>query len=178
MPVLVLDLVIAELLCTAPKRLALACADQAMAAIGEADTEEFLDSILERLVERDDRRGTRRAATLLTLVSGKAESPPESWLRLTVVDAGYPVPVAQHEVCDLDGRLIYRLDLAWPQLRIALEYDGYEAHEGREAEDAERDARLAARGWVVIRARGGDITDPRQLLGQVATAFAKRRYAA
>jgi hypothetical protein len=178
LPVLVFDLVIAELLCTQPRRLALACADQAIASVGPARSGRFIEAVQERLSRRDDRRGTTRGTVLLSLATGKAESPPESWLRLLVADAGYPLAVPQHEVRDLDGRVVYRLDLAWPELRIALEYDGYEAHENRECHDAERDTRLMARGWLVIRARAEDMKDSRHLLDRLAQAFAARKYAA
>jgi hypothetical protein len=178
LPVVVFDLVIAELLCTQPRRLALACADQAIALVGPAKADRFISAVQERLNRRDDRRGTSRATVLLGLATGKAESPPESWLRLLVAEAGYPLGVPQYEVRDLDGRVIYRLDLAWPELRIALEYDGYEAHENRESDDAERDARLKARGWLVIRTRTEDMRDSRHLLDRLAQAFAARKYAA
>jgi hypothetical protein len=178
MPVLAFDLVIAELLCTAPRRLALACADQAIALAEAEATWDLIGAVEDRLVRRDDRRGTLRAAVLLGLATGKAESPPESWLRLLVADADYPLPEAQYEVRDLDGHVVYRLDLAWPELRIALEYDGYEAHEYREDYDADRDTRLRGRGWIVIRVRAEDMRDPARLLGELANAFAARRYAA
>ncbi len=48
----------------------------------------------------------------------------ESWLRLRIVDAGFPRPVVQIEVLDADGRCVYRLDLGWPDRRLAVEYDG------------------------------------------------------
>ncbi|MPZ86287.1 MAG: DUF559 domain-containing protein [Actinophytocola sp.] len=173
-----LDLTVAEMLCTAPRRVALATADQAVVSVGGERAEAFLAAVQERLARRADRRGTIRAAVLLGLITGKADSPPESWLRLLVVDAGYPPPVAQHEVRSLDGRKLYVLDLAWPQLRIALEYDGYEAHEDREAYDTERDHRLAARGWIVIRVRAADMREPRRVLDELATAFAVQRHVA
>ena len=81
--------------------------------------------------------------TLLALATGKAESPPESILRLIVVEAGFPVPEAQYEITTIDGRRLYVLDMAWPALRIALEYDGFAAHEERRELDAERDLRMA-----------------------------------
>jgi hypothetical protein len=166
------DFVIAELLCTASRRLALACTDQALAAAGPA----LVDQVASRLERRDDRRGTRRAAALLELATGKADSPPESWLLLMVVDAGFPVPQAQHEVRDLTGRLVYVLDLAWPELRIALEYDGFEAHEDRVVADALRDARLTDRGWTVIRVRAPDLWNSRPLLEELSAAFNSRKY--
>jgi hypothetical protein len=111
---------------------------------------------------------------LLCLGSGKAESPQESRLRLLVIRAGFPAPVLQHEILNLTGSVLYRLDLAWPALRIALEYDGHEAHENRESEDAERDRRMAARGWLVIRARKDVFTSPDGFLRQIEDAFRRR----
>src|SRR5206468_12727615 len=103
---------------------------------------------------------------------------PESWMRLLVADAGLPLPEPQFEIRDLDGRLVYRLDMAWPEFRIALEYDGYDAHEGREAADAERDARLARRGWIVVRAAAHDLSNSDRVNAELRSAFARRRRAA
>jgi hypothetical protein len=178
MPVLVLDFVIADLLCTQSRRLALACADQALAALPPNQRETFRAEVDDRLVHRDDRRGTRRAEVLLALATGLAESPPESWMRLLVADAGFPLPEPQFEVRDLNGRLVYRLDMAWPESRVALEYDGFEAHEDRSEADAERDRRLAGRGWVVVRARAQDLRQSDRLIGELRRAFAARGRAA
>lgn len=178
MPVFALDLVVADLLCTAPRWLALACADQALAALPSSQRPTFRAEVDQRLVNRDDRRGTRRGEVLLALATGKAESPPESSLRLLVVDAGFPPPEPQFEVLDLDGRLLYRLDLAWSDLRIALEYDGFEAHEDRAEADVERDRRMIGRGWIVIRVRAEDLGKPERVLGELRRAFGARRRAA
>ena len=68
---------------------------------------------------------------------------------------------------DLNGRELYRLDLAWPRLRVALEYDGVAAHRGREAEDRARRADLEARGRIVLaRAAQSDL-----LLGRLRRAW-------
>ncbi|MFY1654640.1 hypothetical protein ACN27J_27635 [Solwaraspora sp. WMMB762] len=45
-------------------------------------------------------------------------------------DAGLPRPVPQHNVAGPRGRFIGRVDLAYPQWRIALEYEG-DHHRGR-----------------------------------------------
>ncbi|SFQ21951.1 Protein of unknown function [Amycolatopsis arida] len=60
------------------------------------------------------------------------------------------------------------------QYRIALEYDGYAAHEERAVYDAERDERMAARGWIVVRARADDLRDPSRVLAELRAAFDKR----
>lgn len=169
-----LDLAVTELLCTDVPRRALAIADQAAALLPDPQRPEFCDRIGARLAQRPDTRGTLRAAQLLSLVTGKAESPPESWLRLLVFEAGFPPPVMQFQIRDLDGQLRYVLDQSWPTLRIALEYDGYEAHENRELADLRRDEDLSRRGWVVIRARASDIRDPDSLLRELEEAFRAR----
>jgi very-short-patch-repair endonuclease len=61
--------------------------------------------------------------------------------------AGLPQPHAQYRV----GR--YRLDFAWPELKVAVETDGWATHGPREGFEADRarDAALMARGWRVLR---------------------------
>jgi hypothetical protein len=174
LPVATLELTISELLCTAPPRLALACADQAMAAQPGGQRACFGAAIADHLASRPDRRGTRQAAALLELISGDVESPPESWLRLLVVEAGLPLPVVQYPICDLDGRLVWRLDMAWPDLRIALEYDGYEAHVGRTAQDDMRDQDLRRRGWAVVHADAADLRNPSRVLDELIAVFRQR----
>lgn len=169
-----LEVAVTEVLCTGPARDALAIADQAAALFAPPDRPEFCAGITYRLAARADRRGTVRAADLLELVTGKAQSPPESWLRLLVVKAGFPPPAAQFELVDVWGRVTHVLDLCWPELRIALEYDGYETHDGREAEDAQRDEDLACRGWTTIRVRAADFRDPARLLHELDEAFRGR----
>ncbi|MFD8499130.1 endonuclease domain-containing protein [Amycolatopsis sp. NPDC059657] len=170
-----LDLALAEFLSNGDKRTAFAALDQAMRGLSEEHRRKLRDNVRDRLFERPDRRGIHRALMLLDLATGKAESPPESILRLLVVEAGFPVPEAQHEIYTIDGsRRLYVLDLAWPVLRIALEYDGFAAHEERKDYDNERDARLAGRGWITIRAVAADLRDPSRLLRELRAAFERR----
>lgn len=175
--VVAFEVAIAELLCTAKPGFALACADAAAASQPRGQRAAFAASIAGYLARRPDRRGFRRASDLLELVSGDAESPRESRLRLLVVGAGFPLPAVQHPVRDLDGRLVWRLDLAWPDQRIALEYDGYEAHDGRFGHvhlDEARDEDLRRRGWIVLRVRAADLDNPERLLDELTAAFRRR----
>jgi very-short-patch-repair endonuclease len=61
--------------------------------------------------------------------------------------AGLPQPEAQYRLGP------YRLDFAWPELRVAVETDGWATHGRRPAfeHDRARDAELLARGWRVLR---------------------------
>jgi hypothetical protein len=162
---------IAELLCTDVGRRALAVADQASAQLSEGERAMLRQRIADRLATRADRRGTARAGTLLPLVTGRPESPPESWLKLLVVDAGFPTPTEQFHIVDALGCVRYVLDLCWPELRIALEYDGYESHEYRLDRDGRRDHDLERRGWITVRATAADLADPSGLLARLHDAF-------
>jgi hypothetical protein len=57
-----------------------------------------------------------------------------------------PQPFLQYEVVDLQGR-IWRLDFAWPELRVAAEYDGVDWRSGRTLFSGTADARLRSRSW-------------------------------
>jgi hypothetical protein len=86
------EVAITELLCTDLAKRALAVADQAAALIPERERSAFRERIADRLATRADRRGTARAGALLCLITGRADSPPESWLKLLVLEAGFPPP--------------------------------------------------------------------------------------
>ena len=63
------------------------------------------------------------------------------------------------------------------QLRICVEYDGWEAHAGREVEHAALAADARPRhGWIVIRVAVGDQRSIGELLSALRAAFAKRGY--
>lgn len=77
----------------------------------------------------------------------------ETWLRLIVVDAGLPEPVLDHDVFTDDGEFVACLDLAYPELKIGLEYDGdhHRTDAVQWAHDVDRLDRLAEEGWRIIR---------------------------
>ncbi len=79
------------------------------------------------------------------------ESDLETSLLLVIVEAGLPRPALQHPV-EVDGRR-YRLDMAYPELRIAIEADGFVVHGTRPAfeDDRARQNRLVLAGWQVLR---------------------------
>ncbi len=172
-----LETVIAEMLCTVPRPVALACADQAMAGLDPPFRTRFRAEVARRLRARADLRGMR-GRVLLELATGLPESPAESEMLLTLYDAGLPIPRLQHSVRDISGRERYRLDFAWEEPRVALEYDGRDAHEGRAGRDAARDADLRSRGWIVFRATVSDLREPNRLVSALRAAFVRRRYVA
>lgn len=131
----------------------------AMLRLGGMSTES-LYADLERFRRR---RGVVQLRELLSMADPGAESPGESWVRLVILDAGLPRPVVQFWV-EQDGTPVFRLDLAYPALRICVEFDGRQFHTSDEdrARDETRRAWLRAHGWRVIVVRSEDLLPGRQ----------------
>jgi hypothetical protein len=121
--------------------------------------------------------GTPRLREVLALAEPLTESPMESRLRLLIVDAGLPRPVAQHKIFNAQGRLLGRADLAYPEWRIAIEYEGdHHRERGRFREDVHRLNTLRTVGWLVLRFTADDVLrHPERTARQVAAAIAERR---
>jgi hypothetical protein len=104
--------------------------------------------------------GVRQARVLVALVEPATESPGESWLRLRIVDAGFPRPEPQIRLYDPSNRERYRLDLGYRDDRLGLEYDGQlfhdapaqQKHDRIRREDIERTF-----GWTVYGFGRGDV---------------------
>lgn len=97
-------------------------------------------------------RGARTAGRAFGLADGRSGSPQESRLRVRLVLAGLPRPVCQYEVV-LPSGLVLHPDLAWPEFKVALEYDGgYHAEPGRLHLDRRRLNQLVTSGWIVLHA--------------------------
>ncbi len=117
-------------------------------------------------------RGVRQADLVADLVEPLSESPMESRLRVLLVTSGLARPVAQFVVTDPSGSFIGRADLAYPDHRIIVEYDGSLHWDQRRDDDRRRDAMRAA-GWTVLVASRTDYYEtPHQFVGQVRRAMA------
>lgn len=97
------------------------------------------------------RRGIVAVRQLLMHADPRAESPMESEARLAMIDGGLPIPELQYEIVDGNGDL-RRVDFAWPDRRLAVEYDGLDWHSEPDAlrRDRRRQAALQDIGWTVI----------------------------
>ena len=174
LPVVCLERLISDLACTATPPDALAVIDQSLAGLKEEDRPTFQRRLRERLQDRSDPRGTRIGRRLVDLATGLAESPAESWWLWRVVDLGFPVPDVNPWIRDLNGMGLFRLDLAWLELKIALEHNGYAAHVGRERDDAARIAELERRGWIVVVVQADDLRSISRMETELTESFRKR----
>jgi hypothetical protein len=120
-------------------------------------------------------RGIRQLRTAIDLMDGGAQSPKETWLRLLLIDAGYPRPTTQVRVIDGWGRTFAYLDMGWDDVMIAVEYDGdqHRTDRIRYAWDVKRLRRVRQIGWHHVKVIAED--RPRDILARVAAAWASRR---
>lgn len=145
---------------------ALATLDAAL-HIGACTTGELQAAIR----EQKGRRGIVKVRELITYADGRAESPMESEARLVFIDGRLPTPELQYRIVDRDGDE-WRVDFAWPEARIAAEYDSLQWHMSREGllHDRLKTARLQECGWTSIPMTVNDIrADPLGLIARINT---------
>lgn len=99
-------------------------------------------------------RGLRQLAVALDLYDPGAQSPKETWLRLLLIDAGFPRPRTQIPVLGPDGDPLYYLDMGWEDMSLAVEYDGVQ-HADQIGYDIVRNEYIASVGWTTIRVAAG-----------------------
>ncbi len=101
----------------------------------------------------------------------------ETRLRLLLVLAGLPEPVVDVAIRDEGGRVVYRLDLGYPQVRVAVEYDGRQ-HAENTAQwrwDVRRREELESDGWRLVVVLAGDVyREPARTLARVVAALGER----
>ncbi|MGY1832553.1 DUF559 domain-containing protein [Geodermatophilus sp. SYSU D01180] len=118
-------------------------------------------------------RGARRARQAVEVADPRAESLPESRVRVLLALAGL-VAVPQYTVRDDGGGFVARVDLAFPEHRLAVEYDGaWHGESGQLARDRRRLDGLTAAGWRVVFVSAADLRDPEALVARVAEALAR-----
>lgn len=117
------------------------------------------------------RWGVVKVRRAVPLVDRRAESAPESRVRVALVLAGL-APVPQFHVV-VGGVELARVDLAYPEACLAVEYEGAHHFDGAQiARDDARYARLRAAGWRVIRLAAHDLRDLDGVVARVRTALA------
>jgi G:T-mismatch repair DNA endonuclease (very short patch repair protein) len=117
-------------------------------------------------------RGARRTRLAVGLSDPRAESQPESTLRVLLALAGI-VTVPQYIVRDGGRRFVARVDLALPDLKVAIEYDGaWHGDAPQLTRDRRRMNALASAGWKVLFVTAADMRDPVALVRKVRAFLA------
>ncbi len=161
--------VVSKIPCTGPARMLADCA----AAVSHEALCELVDQTLFR---HADARRVREAMGRASRAPGRKGfpslqealtvwtpgprpgSPAEMRLVRHLHRLGFPLPERQWKVRDASGRLVAKIDLAWPTWVAGLEYDGEAFHGPRRwADDDDRQERLAALGWQIGRVTKHDL---------------------
>ncbi|CAN5268887.1 hypothetical protein BH11ACT2_BH11ACT2_09520 [soil metagenome] len=126
--------------------------------------------------QRRGTAGARARAQALRLMKNGALSRPESLTRLLLVRAGVPHPLINPSIFDDRGAFVAMPDLAWPEYKVALEYEGDHHREvKRYRTDIARVERLVDHGWLVVKVSADDLFDePRALVERVVRRLVSR----
>ena len=119
---------------------------------------------------------------VLSLADGRSESVGETRVRYHCWHSGLPTPVPQLEVRQR-GIVRALLDLAWPEHKVWVEFDGKEKYtkflrEGESASDAvfrekkREDMIRRLTGWICVRIVWADLFDPARMIATIAAALA------
>jgi very-short-patch-repair endonuclease len=119
-------------------------------------------------------RGVMTFRAILRSAEPGAASPMETRLRLILTDGGLTRPVAQYRIRDAGGLFIGDVDLAYPELRVAIEYEGdHHREQATFRKDIVRFNRLQAAGWAALRFTADDVFKrPQTIVDEVRRALA------
>lgn len=131
------------------------------------------------VAEQRGRRGIVAVRALLPFADGRAESAMESEARLVMIDHGLPLPELQYPIYGRHGE-VWRVDFAWPDVRVAAEYESIDWHVGRDEmlRDKTRWGKIQELGWTIIPIVVHDVRrQPDQLAQRIAGHLDRPRMA-
>jgi very-short-patch-repair endonuclease len=142
----------------------------------------LMDSALQRHVElpqlwrahlrNKGRHGSPAARRLLQAASDGARSEAERLLVKLLRDNGITGWKANYRVGG------YKVDVAFPRQKVAIETDGWAFHSSQEdfQTDRERQNKIALLGWKVLRFTWLDLTEyPQRVIAEIAAAIGSPR---
>jgi hypothetical protein len=119
---------------------------------------------------------------VLRLMDGRSESVGETRIRYLCWVQRLPTPIPNYPIRDRHGRVIHRVDLAWPELGLFLEFDGKVKYqrflrEGESVTDVvlrekKREELICElTGWRCIRIIWADLYRPEQTAARIRAMF-------
>lgn len=105
------------------------------------------------IAEHAGARGLPRLRSVLPLMDSGAESPQETLARLALIDAGLPAPRTQVRIFDEYGQFVARVDMAYEEFKVGIEYDGPQhwTDPSVRQRDLDKQFVLPQLGWFIIR---------------------------
>lgn len=124
---------------------------------------------LDAVIAAGRRPGIRALREARALIRIGASSPKESALRLILTAGSYlPTPELDYDVYD-DGRFLGCSELAYPQYRVAVEYEGdyHRTDQQRWRRDIDKYQAYAAAGWRVAQVTADHLRAPHETVSRV-----------
>ncbi|SMX77810.1 Protein of unknown function (DUF559) [Brevibacterium antiquum] len=118
---------------------------------GEALTS--LSSLRREVTDRDRIHDRKTTESALEMMREGVDSPRETWLRLWLINHGFPEPVIHPAIrCSVVPGVLHP-DLGYPEKKVAIEYEGdhHRSSDAQFAADNRRLEALNAAGWTVLR---------------------------
>lgn len=116
--------------------------------------------------------GYHQCRQALSLMREGTDSSPETWSRLGIMRYGMDCPQVNHPLRIAQGRTLF-LDMAYPEVKVCIEYDGMH-HSGQWLADTQRRHAVEDEGWRYVQATKLDLGTPaaeEQLARRVADAI-------
>ena len=121
------------------------------------------------------RRGVRTLRSALANADARAESAGETMTRDLISRLNLPLPDAQVEVSTRLGR--HRLDFAWKEKKVALEFDGrvkyfdYKPTAEVIFQERRREKALTEAGWLFVRVEWKDLFREQEFKARILAAL-------
>lgn len=135
-----------------------------------------VSEIADRVATRPELPGRAALTELLGLLARGSQSELEIFGVQHVLDIPELPPYHQQYAVTLPYGTV-ALDAAWPEVKLAIEFDGAAFHGSKAARerDLRRDAALAAAGWLVLRFSYERLTrEPRACQAQILAVYRQR----
>ena len=112
------------------------------------------------------RRGRPNLERCLPTLNDRADSPPESRMRVRFALAGLPTPEVNCEICTDAGVFVAMTDLGWRKYRVAFDYegDGHRTDRVQWGKDLKRAPRIENANWSYVRAGAPDLQNSREII--------------
>jgi hypothetical protein len=138
---------------------------------GRAEPYATIEDLADMLDRHKGTPGIRKARLALEQARVGADSAPETRLRLALEYAGLPEPELNVPM-ELGAGVVRQPDLAYPEHRVAVEYEGEGHSEAAQiVRDIAREEDFAQAGWLLVR------ISKRHMKNEAQAAVAKSRAA-
>jgi hypothetical protein len=122
------------------------------------------------------RRGRPVLERCLPTLTDRADSPPESKIRVRFALAGLPSPEVNCEIYTEAGVFVAMTDLGWRKYRVAFDYegDGHRTDRVQWGKDLKRAPRIENANWSYVRAGAPDLRDSTEIIKILKHKLRKR----